>query len=100
MSAIIKKKDAGFEFKSEAELENFLFIHLDRLLNLSPIVRQYRIGTEICDVLAVDSQKNLSIIELKNWELNSNFINYDYGILWIRFIGTHTEYDRIDATTI
>ena len=27
-------------------------------------------------------------------------INYDYGIVWIRFIGTHTEYDKIDATTI
>ena len=27
-------------------------------------------------------------------------INYDYSILWIRFIGTHAEYDRIDATTI
>ncbi len=27
-------------------------------------------------------------------------INYDYGIVWIRFIGTHAEYDKIDATTI
>ena len=27
-------------------------------------------------------------------------INYDYGILWIRFIGTHSEYDKIDATSI
>ena len=27
-------------------------------------------------------------------------INYDYGIVWIRFIGTHSEYDRIDATKI
>lgn len=27
-------------------------------------------------------------------------INYDYGIVWIRFIGTHTQYDRIDATKI
>ncbi len=27
-------------------------------------------------------------------------INYDYGILWIRFIGTHAEYDKIDATDI
>jgi mRNA interferase HigB len=27
-------------------------------------------------------------------------VNYDYGILWIRFIGTHAEYDRIDASTI
>lgn len=27
-------------------------------------------------------------------------INYDYGMVWIRFIGTHAEYDNIDATTI
>ena len=27
-------------------------------------------------------------------------INYDYGIIWIRFVGTHREYDDIDANTI
>ena len=27
-------------------------------------------------------------------------VNYDYGVLWIRFIGTHAEYDRIDANNI
>lgn len=27
-------------------------------------------------------------------------INYDFGIIWIRFIGTHAEYDKIDAKTI
>lgn len=27
-------------------------------------------------------------------------INYDYGAVWIRFIGTHAEYDKIDATKI
>lgn len=27
-------------------------------------------------------------------------INYKYGIVWIRFIGTHAEYDKIDGTTI
>jgi mRNA interferase HigB len=27
-------------------------------------------------------------------------INYDFGMVWIRFIGTHAQYDRIDATTI
>ena len=27
-------------------------------------------------------------------------LNYDYGIVYIRFIGSHAEYDRIDATTI
>jgi len=27
-------------------------------------------------------------------------INYDYGMIWIRFIGTHPAYDKIDAQTI
>ncbi|MBS4027854.1 MAG: type II toxin-antitoxin system HigB family toxin [Ignavibacteriales bacterium] len=27
-------------------------------------------------------------------------INYDYGLVWIRFIGTHSDYDKINATTI
>lgn len=27
-------------------------------------------------------------------------IHYNIGIVFIRFIGTHAEYDRIDATTI
>jgi mRNA interferase HigB len=27
-------------------------------------------------------------------------INYNYQMLWIRFIGTHAQYDKIDATKI
>jgi mRNA interferase HigB len=27
-------------------------------------------------------------------------INYDYQMIWIRFIGTHAEYDKIDANKI
>lgn len=27
-------------------------------------------------------------------------INYGYGLVWIRFAGTHEEYDRIDASRI
>lgn len=27
-------------------------------------------------------------------------INYEYQITWVRFIGTHNEYDVIDATKI
>ena len=27
-------------------------------------------------------------------------INYDYQMVWIRFIGTHTEYDKINANEI
>ncbi len=27
-------------------------------------------------------------------------INYEYQMIWIRFVGTHAEYDKIDATKI
>jgi mRNA interferase HigB len=27
-------------------------------------------------------------------------VNYSYQMVWIRFIGTHKQYDRIDATKI
>jgi mRNA interferase HigB len=27
-------------------------------------------------------------------------INYDYQMVWVRFIGTYTEYDKIDAIKI
>ena len=27
-------------------------------------------------------------------------LNYDYQMIWIRFIGTHAEYDKIDANEI
>jgi mRNA interferase HigB len=27
-------------------------------------------------------------------------INYKYGMIWIRFIGTHSEYDQIDPKNI
>lgn len=27
-------------------------------------------------------------------------VNYDFGIIYIRFVGSHKEYDKIDADTI
>ena len=27
-------------------------------------------------------------------------VNYDYGLIWIKFIGTHKQYDTINAKTI
>lgn len=65
---MFKKTGGRVEFKSESDLENFIIIHLEELLGLRAIAKQYRVNGEICDVLAVDSNQNLSIIELKNAE--------------------------------
>jgi mRNA interferase HigB len=27
-------------------------------------------------------------------------INYKYGMVWIRFVGTHSQYDRVNAKTV
>ena len=27
-------------------------------------------------------------------------VNYDYGIVFVKFVGTHTDYDRIDPETV
>ena len=28
------------------------------------------------------------------------WINYEYGVVYVRFIGTHRQYDGIDAQTV
>lgn len=27
-------------------------------------------------------------------------VNYDFSVVWIRFVGTHADYDKINASTI
>jgi uncharacterized protein (DUF433 family) len=112
---MLNKVGGKVEFKSEAELEKFVYGHLDELLALQPIAKQYRINSDICDILAVDNRQRLSIIELKNVEDRyvvqqltryyeslieekpfSNLINYENEIRLIAITPSFHQHNLID----
>lgn len=57
-----------WSFLSEAALETFVWKHLFDLLNLTALHRQYFCQGEVCDILAIDANRQLHILELKNTE--------------------------------
>ncbi|MGB3513772.1 MAG: endonuclease NucS domain-containing protein [Microcoleaceae cyanobacterium] len=67
-NASLIKSASGREFATEEILENFLYEHLEILLGLRVLDRQYIVNSQRCDILAVDSQKKLVVLELKNIE--------------------------------
>ncbi|NEQ77228.1 MAG: DUF91 domain-containing protein [Okeania sp. SIO2C9] len=67
-NASLIKTGSGWEFVSEEILEDFLYENLEKLLGLNVLDRQYIVNNQRCDILAVDSHKNLVILELKNVE--------------------------------
>jgi len=67
-SAALRKIGEGWKFTSEAALENFVWENLPQLLGLTPLKRQHPAKGEFCDILALDENKQLVIIELKNDE--------------------------------
>jgi RecB family endonuclease NucS len=66
--AALRKTGSGWEFASELALEDFVWENLPQLFNLIPLKRQHPAKGEYCDILAVDNNKQLTIIELKNIE--------------------------------
>ncbi|MBW4654091.1 MAG: hypothetical protein KME20_13800 [Kaiparowitsia implicata GSE-PSE-MK54-09C] len=64
----LKKVGSKWEFQSEVNLENFLYLCLDKMLGATPLKRQFLISGQFCDILAVEPDKRLLIIELKNKE--------------------------------
>lgn len=58
----------GWQFQSEFSLDNFIWNNLERLFELEGLSRQHRINNQICDILAVNKKKQLTILELKNTE--------------------------------
>ena len=67
-NASLIKTGSGWEFVSEEILEDFLYENLEKLLDLNVLDRQYIVNNQRCDILAVDSNKKLVILELKNVE--------------------------------
>jgi len=80
----LRQTATGWAFISEAALEHFLWQNL-AALGLTPLRQQYRLKEEICDLLAVDQQRGLVLLELKNVEDRS---------LMLKSRGTLTPYWR------
>jgi RecB family endonuclease NucS len=66
--AALRKTGAGWQFASEAALEDFVWANLKQLLGLTPLKQQYSVKGQFCDILAVDENKRLVVLELKNTE--------------------------------
>ena len=66
--ANLRKTGTGWEFESEAALEDFAWDNLKQLLGLTPLKRQYWVKGQICDILATDENERLVVLELKNGE--------------------------------
>jgi RecB family endonuclease NucS len=64
----LRKVFGGWEFSSELALEDFIWEHLEHLLQFKPFQRQYAVMGEICDILALTPEQQLVILELKNTE--------------------------------
>ncbi|MEG4250165.1 endonuclease NucS domain-containing protein [Microcoleus sp. Pol10D4] len=67
-SAALRKTGSGWEFANEEALEDFVEVHLQILLGLTVIKRQFTVNEQRCDIIAVDENKRLVVLELKNGE--------------------------------
>ena len=67
-SAALRKTGPGWEFANEEALEDFVEVHLQSLLSLTVIKRQFTVNEQRCDIIAVDENKRLVVLELKNGE--------------------------------
>ena len=64
----LRKMATGWEFISEAALEQFVWQNLSKAFGFTPLRQQYRLKDEICDLLALDREGGLVLLELKNVE--------------------------------
>lgn len=67
-NALLKISGNKWGFDSEKALEDFVYDNLNSLLGMTPLQRQYYVDGQVCDILAIDHNKRLVVIELKNSE--------------------------------
>lgn len=60
--------NTDWKFQSEFYLEDFVSQTIEPLLNLKQLARQYYLNNQVCDLLAVTQERQLTIVELKNIE--------------------------------
>ncbi|MBW4636846.1 MAG: DUF91 domain-containing protein [Gloeocapsa sp. UFS-A4-WI-NPMV-4B04] len=65
---MLKKVNGKWQFASENNLEDFVWGKVNSLFGLSALKRQYSVYGDICDILALDGNRRLVVIELKNTE--------------------------------
>ncbi|WP_190872911.1 endonuclease NucS domain-containing protein [Aulosira sp. FACHB-615] len=93
----LRKTDQGWKFIDESELENFVWDNLEELFGLKPLARQLSIKGEICDILAIGDNHQLTIIELKNTEdryVINQLTRYYENLLEEKPLNTHINYDE------
>ena len=65
---MLTRATSGWMFDSENSLENLVWNNLGLLFAVKPIARQFPCRGEICDLVAMGSERELIILELKNSE--------------------------------
>lgn len=96
-SAALRKTGTGWEFVSEEALEDFVEAHLESLLGLTLIKRQYTVNEQRCDIIAVDDNKSLAVLELKNGEdryIVQQLTRYYHALLESKPFADQVNYDR------
>lgn len=93
----LRKTSQGWEFASEQALEEFVWHHLDDLLQVRPFQRQLSVMGEVCDILALTADRQLVIIELKNTEYRhvvQQLTRYYSNLLSKRPFSEAIDYDK------
>jgi len=96
-SAALRKTGTGWEFVSEEALEDFVEAHLESLLGLTLIKRQYTVNEQRCDIIAVDDNKSLTVVEFKNGEdryIVQQLTRYYHALLEHKPFADRVDYDK------